>query len=146
MTETSALDFWRSALSTTTFYRAWFDGDLQRQLAEKALAAATTQLGKPYAHDFEQPPSQFYCSSLVEWSFRTASSGRRVFLPPSVPEFTLIFEPRDFWKQYYKSLGLALPANVSGSNPTLLLHSPAMSYEVVDRTNLREFPIHSTPR
>ena len=135
VTETSALDFWHSTLPTTTFYRAWFrDRALQAQLAQAALAAATTQLGKPYAHDFEAPPSEFYCSSLVEWSFRTAASGRRVFLPPSVPDFTLIFEPRAFWEQYYKDLGLPLPVNVTGSNPTLLLHSPAMSYEAVDTT------------
>ena len=138
VTETSALDFWHSTLPTTTFYRAWFrDSALQAQLAQAALAAATTQLGKPYAHDFEAPPSEFYCSSLVEWSFRTAASGRRVFLPPSIPEFTLLFEPRAFWEQYYKNLGLVLPVNVTGSNPTLLLHSPAMSFEVVDMTTRR---------
>ncbi len=135
VTETSAVDLWHSTLPTTTFYRAWFrDSALQAQLAQAALAAATTQLGKPYAHDFEPPPSEFYCSSLVEWSYRTAASGRRVFLPPSVPNFTLIFEPHEFWEQYYKELGLALPVNVTGSNPTLLLHSPAMSHEAVDTT------------
>jgi uncharacterized membrane protein YgcG len=131
--ETPALEFWHSTLpSTTTFYRAWFrDGALQSQLADAALAAATSQLGKPYAHDFEPPPSEFYCSSLVMWSFRTAASGRRVFFPPSLPEFTLLFEPPSFWKQYYKELGIPLPVNVTGSNPTLLLHSPALSFEVV---------------
>lgn len=131
--ETSAVDFSHSTLPTTTFYRAWFrDSALQTQLAQAALAAATTQLGKPYANDFQEPPSEFYCSSLVEWSYRTAASGRRVFLPQSVPDFTLIFEPHAFWEQYYKELGLALPVNVTGSNPTLLLHSPAMRYEAVD--------------
>lgn len=95
------------------------------------MATATAQLGKPYAHDFEPPPSEFYCSSLVIWSYTTAASGHRVFLPPTLPDFTLLFEPLAFWKQYYKGMGLRLPVNVTGSNPTLLLHSPALSFEEV---------------
>ena len=82
---TSAMDFWHSTLPTTTFYRAWFrDGARQTQLAGAALAAAMGQIGKPYAHDFEPPPAEFYCSSLVEWCYLAASSGRHVFLPVGI--------------------------------------------------------------
>lgn len=39
------------------------------------------------------------------------------------PNFTLIFEPLSFWKQYYAARGLQVPSGIAGSNPTLLLHS-----------------------
>lgn len=49
----------------------------------------------------------------------------------SLPQFTLLFEPAAFWRRYYQQLEMPLPVNVTGSNPTLLLHSPALRYEAV---------------
>ena len=64
-------------------------------------------------------------SAHLNHSPRRASGEPRVFLNTS---FKLIFEPLAFWKQYYAHLGLKLPVNTTGSNPTLLLHSPAVRF------------------
>ena len=37
--------------------------------------------------------------------------------------FTLLFVPQAYWKRYYAAMNATLPVNVTGSNPTLLLHS-----------------------
>jgi hypothetical protein len=58
---TAAADFWHSTMPTTTFYRGWLTDSVQRKsLAAAAVRAASTQVGKPYAHDFEPPPGEFY--------------------------------------------------------------------------------------
>ena len=99
-----------------------------------AVREAESQVGKPYANDFapvspaESSPSQgFYCSSLVDWSYARAYHSARLdaFIDK---RFTLLFVPIEYWKQYYRSIGMPLPVNVSGTNPTLLLHSPRVSF------------------
>ena len=109
-------------------------------------------------NDFEPPSSgAYYCSSLVEWSYeqalargrrqkqklkqklkaqahwRTAtpiaSGGGGVLCPGN---FTLLFVPLPYWQAYYATLGLDLPVNVTGSNPTLLLHSPRLTFASCD--------------
>jgi hypothetical protein len=94
-------------------------------IAEAAARVALAQVGKPYAADFEQPPHKFYCSSLVEYAYQQAMRQKAVFLDQP---FSLIFVPKSFWTSWYASLDppQAVPTNVTGSNPTLLLHSPAV--------------------
>ena len=80
-----------------------------------------------YASDFSPPPTGFYCSSLVTYAYRRAL-GRphdNVFLDRPFP---LIFVPLAFWESWYKALvpPQHVPVNVTGSNPTELLHSPAV--------------------
>merc|ERR1740129_14604 len=91
-----------------------------------AVDAALGELGRPYADTFAapRPGGAFYCSSLVAFAYGRAT-GRPacgpphgVFLPAA---FRLIFEPRAFWRDHF--------ANTTGSNPTLLLHSPAVSFQ-----------------
>ena len=48
--------------------------------------------------------------------------------------FTLLFVPPSYWQAYYAKLGLDLPVNVTGSNPTLLLHSPRLTFVSCDDT------------
>jgi len=101
-----------------------------------AVDAALGELGRPYADTFAapRPGGAFYCSSLVAFAYGRAT-GRPacgpphgVFLPAA---FRLIFEPRAFWRDYYAKQGYDLDrfANTTGSNPTLLLHSPAVSFQ-----------------
>jgi len=91
------------------------------------VTVALGEVGTPYAQEFESPPAEFYCSSLVDWAFRQAAEGVDVFVPPPL-HFTLLFEPRVFWQTYYARRNLTLPVNVSGSNPTLLLQSSAVTF------------------
>ena len=85
---------------------------------ENAIQIGLKQVGKPYANAFQQPPQQFYCSSLVEFVYRPATFIRDVFYE--------LFVPRPFWIKYYAALNMTIP-NTTGSNPTLLMHSPIVN-------------------
>lgn len=128
VTITPAAVFWAREPRSTTWQRGAVDL-ANRSVAASAVAVAAAQVGKPYATLFEPPSSgAFYCSSLVEYAFRAALAMPRVFVRE---RFVLIFQPRDFWEQYYASMGEALPVNASGSNPTLLLHSARVAVTAV---------------
>jgi len=125
--KTSAQDFFRDngAKRGSTFYFGRLT-NCDRTAAEDASRIAETEVGKKYANDFSPPPSEFYCSSLVDYAYARALNRQSldVFI---AKRFTLIFEPLSFWKKYYDQMGMKLPVNVTGTNPTLLLHSPAVA-------------------
>ena len=144
---TPSATFWAQQPAGTVAYRAGpRPGDSAlRAAAAKAAQAAKTVVGARYARDFEPPSSgAYYCSSLVEWSYEQAmlaifEEGQRArggaaatsdrdggVLRPG--NFTLLFVPLSYWQAYYAKLGLDLPVNVTGSNPTLLLHSPRLTF------------------
>ena len=118
-----AASFWRRQSPGSVFHLGVAAAGRDRALGRAAAAAAAAERGKPYAAAFGPPPAQFYCSSLVEYAYRRASAGRRVFWNGSFP---LIFEPPAFWRAYYARMGVRVPANATGSNPTLLLDSGAV--------------------
>ena len=102
----------------TIFYFGRVSPPLQSSLRSVLLS----EIGKPYANDFDSPPQSFYCSSLVTYAYKKALNIS--FSPP----FELIFEPREYWRQYYAALNESLPPKGTlGSNPTLLLHSPIVN-------------------
>ena len=122
---TRAEDFWRG-WPAATFYRAQLKDPAVRWAGPAAARMALSKLGTPYSDAFAPPPKEFYCSSLVEWAYQQAVRAPHVFVDEPFP---LIFVPRPFWVRYYASLNLTLPpANTTGSNPTLLLHSPHVAY------------------
>jgi hypothetical protein len=126
VTQTPARSFFESWTNASTFFLGRLkDPDVRAHGAE-AVGAALQQLGKPYADDFGTPPQEFYCSSLVTWAYGKAT-GKDVNVFVDQP-FTLIFEPLEFWEQYYSAMNMTLPLNVTGSNPTLLLHSPRVEF------------------
>lgn len=124
---TRATDFWKAWSGAKAFYHAIVPTDkIPRHVQERAVEHAVQQVGTPYSYGFSPPPSAFYCSSLVEWSYQRAVSTSHVFINQSFP---LIFVPRDFWERYYAKMGVKLPPpNTTGSNPTLLLHSPLVRF------------------
>ena len=127
--KTSEEDFFHSSNpSTTTYYHASISNINMKQYKQKAADIALKQVGKPYADDFQAPPEYFYCSSLVDWAYQQASGRDEVFAPSN---FTLIFVPEQWWTDYYASMTppQILPQNVTGSNPTLVLHSPELSFK-----------------
>lgn len=107
-----------------------YHGRMQNITEAQAMSAvefASRKIGLPYAYDYSPPTSsdeEYYCSSLIDYAYRHALDTDLVFTP--VP-FRLIFEPRDFWKSYYKEREKLVPTWF-GSNPTLLLHSLCMKY------------------
>ena len=95
---------------------AWKSADIRNHAINRALK----QDHKPYANDFGKPPSEFYCSSLVEYAYES-------YAPFFNDTFTLIFVPMSFWEPYYEARNLSVPVNMTGSNPTLLMYSPVVA-------------------
>lgn len=125
---TPEADFWHMIGPNTTLYHATAVDSAVRAAGPAAAELAISQVGKPYANDFEPPPDEFYCSSLVEWAYSQALTSTSVFAPDN---FVLIFVPELYWENYYEAMGLELPVNTTGSNPTLLLHSSKLAFSVL---------------
>eukprot|EP00041_Stephanoeca_diplocostata_P031138 m.963503 g.963503 ORF g.963503 m.963503 type:complete len:887 (-) comp23896_c0_seq2:3267-5927(-) len=128
VTKTPAAEFFARDGPSARYFRGKFRNESVGKFAGRAVTEATRMLGKPYATDFQPPPKDFYCSSLVEYSFQTVMHQQHVFIDQ---DFKLIFVPSEFWEKYYRAMNMSVPVNVSGSNPTLLLHSPVVSFEEI---------------
>mmetsp|Transcript_32255 Transcript_32255/g.69701 ORF Transcript_32255/g.69701 Transcript_32255/m.69701 type:complete len:236 (+) Transcript_32255:19-726(+) len=116
-------------LSSFPAHVTFFVGEVQEiddEVRNEAVAFARSKLGVPYAVDFEPPEvdGKYYCSSLVDYAYRHALKSRLVFTKTDMP---LIWEPLDFWKDYYRQMNKTLP-NYNGSNPTMLLQSDRVKY------------------
>ena len=79
-------------------------------------------LGQPYDDDFLPDNGKIYCSELICESFLD-SNGTRIF-----PNHPMNFrDPRGrlprYWKKHFRRLGMKVPENVPGSNPTDLARS-----------------------
>ena len=124
-------DFLRRAALTegVALYLAQPDDAQLRGARKEAVAIARTQVGKPYADFYQPPPAAFYCSSLVDYAFAQAAGTPSPFT--FGVDFKLLFVPAEFWSKYYAQMNRSLPVNVSGSNPTLLLHSRRLAYRKV---------------
>jgi len=121
-------DFFHSSIPEfTTYYIAKPIAELQ-EYSSIAAKIALEQIGKPYADDFQAPPDFFYCSSLVDWAYQQATKKDEMFAPK---DFTLIFAPEQWWEKYYASMTPPqdLPSNVTGSNPTLVMHSQNLIFK-----------------
>ena len=126
---TPSAQFWAS-WSAATFFHATMRDEQMRRAGRHAALEALSVIGKPYSYTFAPPPAEFYCSSLVRWAYQQATHAHHVFVDDTFP---LIFVPRPFWLRYYASLNLTLPPpNTTGSNPTLLLHSPHTRFRKID--------------
>ena len=97
-------------------------------LSKKANYLACGMIGKPYANLFQeyQNKTAFYCSSLIQFAFRTANGSKPVFIEP---DYKMIFKPDNFWINYFEQYCGIVPLDLSGSNPTELLHSPKITYK-----------------
>ena len=83
---------------------------------------AENLLGAPYNASFYQNGDGFYCSQ---------------FIAEILPIFETIpmkfgddkQEISDFWRDYYRELGLAVPLNQPGTNPSQLAQSPRLQFK-----------------
>jgi len=124
-------DFLREFVPGSGFFHAWLPEATEEQ-RNSAVSYALHRVGGAYAHDFSEPSpsctqpwlSKYYCSSLIDYAFREALGEELVF---SDEPFPLVFEPREFWEDFYRKQRLELPTG-TGSNPTMLLHSSRVRY------------------
>ena len=80
---------------------------------------AESLLGAPYNASFYPDGSGFYCSQFV-------AEVLPIFEPISMKFGDDIQEISDFWREYYRDLGLPVPLNQSGTNPSQLAASPLL--------------------
>jgi hypothetical protein len=121
-------DFFSREPQGTPFFKAVVAAPSALRVGASKLAL--TRKGASYANDFEPPSSgKYYCSSLVDEAYRdSGGSSGIVFIDRT---FTMLFVPLEFWTQYYEAMNMSVPVNATGSNPTLLLHSPIVTFAAI---------------
>lgn len=88
---------------------------------EQVQAAAEHLLGRPYNHSFYPDDDGFYCSQYI------------AEMLPIFPTIPMQFADdkyviSEFWQQYYDDLGVAVPLNQPGTNPSQLAQSENLQY------------------
>ena len=83
---------------------------------------AESLLGAPYNASFYPDGDGFYCSQFV------------AEILPIFETIPMKFgddeqQISDFWREYYKELGLAVPLNQPGTNPSQLAQSPRLQFK-----------------
>ena len=83
---------------------------------------AKNLLGAPYNASFSPNGDGFYCSQFI------------AELLPIFETIPMKFgddnqEISDFWRDYYRELGLAVPLNQPGTNPSQLAQSPRLQFK-----------------
>lgn len=83
---------------------------------------AESHLGAPYNASFYPDGDGFYCSQFI------------AELLPIFETVPMKFgndkqEISDFWSKYYKELGLAVPLDQPGTNPSQLAQSPQLQFK-----------------
>ena len=113
------------AQSSEDFFEAEKGYDLYRyaEIDDKEVKKrAENLLGAPYNASFYPNGDGFYCSQ---------------FIAEILPIFETIpmkfgddnQEISDFWRDYYRELGLAVPLNQLGTNPSQLAQSPRLQFK-----------------
>ena len=80
---------------------------------------AESLLGSPYNSSFYPDGDGFYCSQFIAEILPIFET-----IPMKFGNDTQ--EIRDFWSEYYRELGLAVPLNQPGTNPSHLATSPLL--------------------
>lgn len=86
---------------------------------QKVKKRANQHLGAPYNSSFYPDGEGFYCSQYI------------AKILPIFETITMQFgdgeqEISDFWNEYYRELGIAVPLNQPGTNPSQLAASPLL--------------------
>ena len=86
---------------------------------QKVKKRAVQHLGAPYNFSFYPDGAGFYCSQFVAEILPIFET-----IPMKFGDNTQ--EISDFWREYYQDLGLPVPLNQSGTNPSQLATSPLL--------------------
>ena len=113
------------AQSSEDFFEAEKGYDLYRyaEIDDKEVKKrAETLLGAPYNASFYPNGDGFYCSQFIAELLPIFET-----IPMKFGEDNQ--EISDFWRDYYKELGLAVPLNQPGTNPSQLAQSPHLQFK-----------------
>ena len=113
------------AQASEDFFEAGKVYDLYRYAAidhEEVKKRAENLLGSPYNASFYPDGVGYYCSQFI------------AELLPIFETIPMKFgddeqQISDFWRDYYKELGLAVPLNQPGTNPSQLALSPRLQFK-----------------
>ena len=113
------------AQSLEDFFEAEKGYDLYRHAEiddNEVKKRAENLLGAPYNASFYPNGDGFYCSQFI------------AELLPIFETIPMKFgddeqQISDFWRDYYKELGLAVPLNQPGTNPSQLAQSPRLQFK-----------------
>ena len=83
---------------------------------------AENLLGAPYNASFYPNGDGFYCSQFIAEILPIFET-----IPMKFGDDEL--QISDFWRDYYKELGLAVPLNQPGTNPSQLAQSPRLQFK-----------------
>ena len=83
---------------------------------------AESLLGAPYNASFYSDGDSFYCSQFVAEILPIFET-----IPMKFGYDTQ--EISDFWREYYRELGLPVPLNQPGTNPSQLAQSPHLQFK-----------------
>ena len=113
------------AQSSEDFFEAEKGYDLYRytEIDDKEVKKrAETLLGAPYNASFYPNGDGYYCSQFVSEILPIFDT-----IPMKFGEDNQ--EISDFWRDYYRELGLAVPLNQPGTNPSQLAQSPRLQFK-----------------
>ena len=108
--------------SPEDFFKAGKVYDLYRYVqidCPEVKKRAENLLGSPYNASFYPDGDGFYCSQFVAEILPIFES-----IPMKFGDDTQ--EISDFWREYYRELGLPVPLNQPGTNPSQLAVSPLL--------------------
>ena len=108
-------DFFEAEKGYDLYFYAEIDDKEVKKRAENLL-------GAPYNASFYPNGDGFYCSQFI------------AELLPIFETIPMKFgddeqQISDFWRDYYKELGLAVPLNQPGTNPSQLAQSPRLQFK-----------------
>ena len=86
---------------------------------QKVKKRADQHLGAPYNFSFYPDSDAFYCSQYIADILPIFET-----IPMKFGDDTQ--EISDFWREYYRELGLPVPLNQPGTNPSQLATSPLL--------------------
>ena len=86
---------------------------------QKVKKRADQHLGAPYNFSFYPDGDGFYCSQYI-------ADILPIFATIPMKFGDNIQEISDFWREYYRELGLPVPLNQPGTNPSQLAASPLL--------------------
>ena len=86
---------------------------------QKVKKRAVQHLGASYNFSFYPDGDGYYCSQFI-------TELLPIFEPISMKFGDDIQEISDFWREYYRDLGLPVPLNQPGTNPSQLAASPLL--------------------
>lgn len=88
---------------------------------DQVLAAAKNLLGRPYNDSFYPDNDCYYCSEYITEILPIFET-----VPMKFGDNQHVIS--DFWQTYYDKLGLAVPLNQPGTNPSQLANSAFLQY------------------